>query len=121
MRDHWDFSEVYTNLRDFARAYAFDTEREDYLVNITTGTHVAQICWFLLTEARFIPARLLQLSPPPRRTSPDDPIDVAGSHSIIDLDLSRYDAIATRFAAERDEATSFLKSVSRRAARPSTR
>ncbi len=33
-----------------------------------------------------------------------------GSHSIIDLDLSRYDAIATRFAAERDEATSFLKS-----------
>jgi transcriptional regulatory protein RtcR len=110
MRDHWDFSEVYTNLRDFARAYAFDTEREDYLVNITTGTHVAQICWFLLNEARFIPARLLQLSPPPRRTSPDDPADVAGSHSIIDLDLSRYDAIATRFAAERDEATSFLKS-----------
>jgi transcriptional regulatory protein RtcR len=110
MRDHWDFSEVYTNLRDFARAYAFDTEREDYLVNITTGTHVAQICWFLLTEARFIPARLQQLSPPPRRTSPDDPADVAGSHSIIDLDLSRYDAIATRFAAERDEATSFLKS-----------
>lgn len=110
LRDHWDFSEVYTNLRDFARAYAFDTEREDYLVNITTGTHVAQICWFLLTEARFIPARLLQLSPPPRRTSPEEPVEIAGSHSIIDLDLSRYDAIATRFAAERDEATSFLKS-----------
>ena len=110
MRDHWDFSEVYTNLRDFARGYPFDTDREDYLVNITTGTHVAQICWFLLTEARFIPARLLQLSPPPRRRSPDDPVDIAGSHSIIDLDLSRYDAIATRFAAERDEATSFLKS-----------
>jgi len=110
MRDHWDFSEVYTNLRDFARTYAFDPEREDYLVNITTGTHVAQICWFLLTEARFIPARLLQLSPPRRTKSPADPFDVIGSHSIIDLDLSRYDAIATRFAAERDEATSFLKS-----------
>ena len=110
MRDHWDFSEVYTNLRDFARAYVFDTEHEDYLVNITTGTHVAQICWFLLTEARFIPARLLQLSPPRRRTAPEEPLDVAGSHSIIDLDLSRYDAIATRFAAERDEAKSFLKS-----------
>lgn len=110
MQDHWDFSEVYTNLRDFARAYAFDTEREDYLVNITTGTHVAQICWFLLTEARFIPARLLQLSPPRRRDSSEEPLDPAGRHSIIDLDLSRYDAIATRFAAERDEATSFLKS-----------
>ncbi|PBC22232.1 MULTISPECIES: RNA repair transcriptional activator RtcR [unclassified Mesorhizobium] len=105
MRDPWDFSEVYTGLRDFARAYAFDPEREDYLVNITTGTHVAQICWFLLTEAHFIPARLLQLSP--RKEGRDD---ASGSHSIIDLDLSRYDAIATRFAAERDEATSFLKS-----------
>lgn len=105
MRDPWDFSEVYTGLRDFARAYAFDPEKEDYLVNITTGTHVAQICWFLLTEAHFIPARLLQLSP--RKDGRDD---ASGSHSIIDLDLSRYDAIATRFAAERDEATSFLKS-----------
>ena len=105
MKDPWDFSEVYTGLRDFARAYAFDPEKEDYLVNITTGTHVAQICWFLLTEARFIPARLLQLSP--RKDGRDG---VSGSHSIIDLDLSRYDAIATRFAAERDEATSFLKS-----------
>ncbi|MGL4286311.1 MAG: RNA repair transcriptional activator RtcR [Phreatobacter sp.] len=106
-RDPWDFSEVYTSLRDFARGYSFDTDREDYLVNITTGTHVAQICWFLLTEARYIPARLLQLSPPRDRARGADFI---GSHSIIDLDLSRYDAIATRFAAEREEATSFLKS-----------
>lgn len=104
--DPWDFSEVYTSLRDFARTYPFDTEREDYLVNITTGTHVAQICWFLLTEARTIPARLLQLSPPRGQGTGD----VIGTHSIIDLDLSRYDAIATRFAAEREEAASFLKS-----------
>ncbi|MBY0364233.1 MAG: RNA repair transcriptional activator RtcR [Phreatobacter sp.] len=104
-QDPWDFSEVYTSLRDFARGYAFDTDHEDYLVNITTGTHVAQICWFLLTEARYIPGRLLQLSPP--RGWGGEGI---GSHSLIDLDLSRYDAIATRFAAEREEATSFLKS-----------
>lgn len=104
--DPWDFSEVYTSLRDFARTYSFDTEREDYLVNITTGTHVAQICWFLLTEARYIPARLLQLSPPRGQGTGD----AIGTHSIIDLDLSRYDAIATRFAAEQEEATSFLKS-----------
>ncbi|TIQ24342.1 MAG: sigma 54-dependent transcriptional regulator, partial [Mesorhizobium sp.] len=102
MNDPWDFSEVYTELRDFARAYVFDPEKEDYLVNITTGTHVAQICWFLLTEARFIPARLLQLSPRKREGGGE----FSGGHSIIDLDLSRYDAIATRFAAERDEATS---------------
>ncbi|MBB1250199.1 RNA repair transcriptional activator RtcR [Rhizobium sp. G21] len=106
-RDPWDFSEVYTKLRDFARGYAFDPDSEDYIVNITTGTHVAQICWFLLTEARIIPARLLQLSPPRERSKFDN---YAGTHTIIDLDLSRYDEIAKRFAAEQTEAASFLKS-----------
>ncbi|WP_079210755.1 RNA repair transcriptional activator RtcR [Brucella pituitosa] len=107
----WDFSEVYTKLRDFARDYPFDPDAEDYLVNITTGTHVAQICWFLLTEARIIPARLLQLSPPRYKgADPDAEIDVAGTHSIIDLDLSRYDEIAKRFASEREDAATFLKS-----------
>ncbi|WP_312949842.1 RNA repair transcriptional activator RtcR [Agrobacterium sp.] len=107
LTDPWDFSEVYTKLRDFARTYDFDPDTEDYLVNITTGTHVAQICWFLLTEARIIPARLLQLSPPRDRELQGD---YAGKHTVIDLDLSRYDEIATRFASEREEATSFLKS-----------
>ncbi|GES53195.1 Fis family transcriptional regulator [Rhizobium sp. NBRC 114257] len=106
-RDPWDFSEVYTNLRDFARGYSFDPDTEDYLVNITTGTHVAQICWFLLTEARIIPGRLLQLSPPRDREGEQD---VVGTHRIIDLDLSRYDEIAKRFASEREDAASFLKS-----------
>ena len=64
--DPWDFEEVYASLHDFARAYRFDTDAEDYLVHITTGSHVAQICLFLLTESRHIPGRLLQTSPPPR-------------------------------------------------------
>ena len=62
--DPWDFGLVYGALHDFARAYPFDPDREDYLVHITTGTHVAQICLFLLTESRYFPARLLQTSPP---------------------------------------------------------
>ena len=41
-------------------------EKEDYLIHITTGTHVAQICLFLLAEARYLPAKLLQTEPPPR-------------------------------------------------------
>ena len=61
--DAWDFEDVYGSLHDFARAYRFDTESEDYLVHITTGSHVAQICLFLLTESRHIPGRLLQTSP----------------------------------------------------------
>lgn len=62
--DPWDFQEVYGKLFDFARAYGFDEDRERYHVHLTTGTHVAQICWFLLTESRHLPARLVQTGPP---------------------------------------------------------
>lgn len=70
MRDPWDFDEVFAKLHDFVRAYPFDTDREDYLVHITTGTHVVQICNFLLTESGYFPARLIQTSPPSPRTAP---------------------------------------------------
>ena len=61
--DPWDFGEVYGVLHDFASSYRFEPDREDYLVHVTTGTHVAQICLFLLTETRYLPARLLQTRP----------------------------------------------------------
>lgn len=105
LRDPWDFEEVYTSLHDFARSYSFDTENEDYLVHITTGTHVAQICWFLLAEARYLPARLLQTSPPRKK----DIANTVGSYELIDLDLSRYNKIAQRFRREHDDNLSFLK------------
>src|SRR3569623_1764941 len=103
--DPVDFEEGYGKLLDFARDYPFDPETEDYLIHITTGTHVAQICLFLLTEAHYLPGRLLQ-SQPARGNNNDAP----GTWNIIDLDLSRYDSIATRFAAASAESTSFLKS-----------
>src|SRR5262249_56883440 len=103
--DAWDFQEVFATLHDLARSFTFDIDREDYLVHMTTGTHVVQICLFLLTEARYFPARLLQTSPP-RRKSVDDP----GRYSIIDLDLSKYDRIAQRFHKARREGGSFRKS-----------
>ncbi len=68
-KDPWDFQEVYGCLHEFARQYRFDPERERYLIHITTGTHVAQICMFLLTEARYFPAVLLQTSPPRKQSS----------------------------------------------------
>ncbi|WP_322052592.1 RNA repair transcriptional activator RtcR [Paraburkholderia bannensis] len=102
----WDFEEVYAALHDYARAYPFDLEHEDYLIHITTGTHVAQICWFLLAEARYLPARLVQTAPPQRT---DEGPSGPGTISVIDLDLSRYDRIAQRFTRERDETVSFLK------------
>lgn len=103
--DPWDFGEVYTALYDWTRGRAFDTEREQYWVHITTGTHVAQICMFLLAEARFIPGVLLQTAPP-RKQGRESP----GTYALIDLDLSRYDRIAQRFGAAHDDAVAFLKS-----------
>ena len=104
-KDPWDFEEVYSALHDYARAYQFNPEREDYLIHISTGSHVMQICLFLLTEAKYFPGRLLQSSPPRRRNESE-----AGSFEIIDLDLSRYDRLASRFRQEQHEAVSFLKS-----------
>jgi len=99
----WDFGETYGVLQDFASTYSFKPEQEDYLIHITTGTHVAQICLFLLTEAHYFPAKLLQTSPPPKGGS------LPGRYSMIDLDLSKYDQIAQRFAVEQEEGTHFLK------------
>jgi transcriptional regulatory protein RtcR len=105
LKNPWDFEEVYGGLHEFARDYPFVPEKEDYLIHITTGTHVQQICLFLLTESRHFPARLVQTSPSvPRRRGPE------GQFSIIDLDLSKYDHIAARFQREAKDAVSFLKS-----------
>ena len=105
LSDPWDFQQVYGRLHDFARKYPFRPEEEDYLVHITTGTHVAQICLFLLTESRHLPGRLLQTSPS-RGAAGAAP---EGRYTIIDLDLSKYDALASRAAVERREGESFLK------------
>ncbi|WP_031435162.1 RNA repair transcriptional activator RtcR [Methylomarinum vadi] len=101
--DPWDFENIYGALHDFARGYRFDLEREDYLLHITTGTHVAQICLFLLNEAHYLRGRLIQTAPAKRD-------EAAPAHyQIIDLDLSRYDRIASRFSREHDEGTVYLK------------
>jgi transcriptional regulatory protein RtcR len=103
--DAWDFEEVYSALYDFARDYPFDTEQEEYYLHITTGTHVAQICQFLLSESRVVPASLIQTSPPNRNRGADP-----GSYSIIDLDLSKYNKIHERFDRQTRSDVELLKS-----------
>lgn len=97
----WDFEAVYSQLLDFTRSFSFDPEQHAYYVHITTGTHVAQICLYLLTEARYLPGKLLQTSP--ADNSPQ------GSYQVIDLDLSRYDQIAQRFEREAMDGITYLK------------
>ena len=89
IRDPWNFEEVYGFLFDFANEYSFQPDKNEYYVHLTTGTHVAQICLFLLTESRIFPAKLVQTSPRGESNGP--------TLSIIDLDLSRYDKLAQRF------------------------
>ncbi len=103
VHDPWDFEEMYGAMFDFARDYGFDDEREEYHVHLTTGTHVAQICWFLLTEARHIPAKLVQTGPP--RGEDTGP----GTLQIVDLDLSRYNALQQRFDLVSKEYNALLK------------
>ena len=108
VRDWWDFESVYGMLHDWASAYPFNTDEEEYHAHITTGSHVAQICLFLLCESGRIPAKLVQTSPP-RGGRGKVSGGTEGAVHIIDLNLSKYDRLAARFDAEREESRSFLK------------
>ncbi|MCC5612050.1 RNA repair transcriptional activator RtcR [Nostoc sp. CHAB 5834] len=104
IKDPWDFQEVYGELHEFARNYQFE-EDCDYFVHLTTGTHVMQICLFLLTKSRHIPAKIIESF-----THHAAPLKAAaGRLEVIDLDLSTYDALAGRLRLEEEEAQSVLK------------
>lgn len=99
----WDFEEVYSKLYDFSRKQNFASQDHDFYIHITTGTHVAQICLFLLNESHHLPGKLIQ-------TQPSRHGGAKGSYNLIDLDLSRYDLLAKRFAEEQTSDVAFLKS-----------
>ncbi len=96
------FEETYLALFDFARSYPFDLDSEEYFVHITTGTHIAQICLFLLTEAKYFPAKLVQTSRPSKSKS--------SNLDIIDLELKTYNLISKRYELEKQKSTNHLKS-----------
>lgn len=102
--DPWDFESVYSQLFDFSQGYPFSPDEEEYLIHITTGTHVAQICLYLLTETNYLPGKLFQTSPG-NKNNP-----TVGRYQIIDLDLSRYDQIASRFNQQSVTGVDYLKS-----------
>ena len=111
----WDFEEVYARLYEFSRRKNFAAEEgNEYYIHITTGSHVAQICLFLLNESHHLPGVLVQTQPSQRG-------DAKGTYNLIDLDLSRYDLLAKRFEEERSDDLTFLKSgIATRSARFNT-
>ena len=107
LKDPWDFEEVYEKFYDYAKSPCFHEEKTRYYIHMTTGSHVEQICLFLLAESRHLAAKLIQTTPKEghvRRSK-----DPKGTHTVIDLDLSRYDKLAKRFEIERQDDVSFLK------------
>ncbi|MCG8317465.1 MAG: RNA repair transcriptional activator RtcR [Pseudomonadales bacterium] len=98
----WDLASVYLTLSSYLKSYNFKRSKEDYYFHITTGSHIQQICVFLVTEARLFPGMLLQASP---KKNEFDQYPV----QTIDLDLSRYDEIASRFKQDHLEGTDYLK------------
>ena len=101
----WDFAEIYNWFYEFARHYPVNTDDESYYLNITTGTHVSQICMFLMSEAHLLPAQILQVSPVTQSAKKAE-----GSLHSIDLDLARYDVMAKRYFEESSTGQDFLKS-----------
>ena len=107
LKDPWDFEEVYGKFYDYAKSPCFHKERTNYCIHISTGSHVEQICLFLLAESRHLPAKLVQTSPKEGHVRHSH--DPKGTINVIDLDLSRYDKLAKRFELERQDDLSFLK------------
>ncbi len=101
LHNPWDFQEVYAKWYEFACAYPF-VDENNYFIHMTTGTHVSQICLFLLTESHFLRGKLLQTSP--QGNTPK------GAYQIVDLDLSKYDLLSSRFFVQQYKDQSQLKS-----------
>jgi transcriptional regulatory protein RtcR len=102
--DPWDFQQTYAALHDFASAYVFRDDCE-YFVHLTTGTHVAQICLFLLLESKHLPAKILETF---SHGAPEGE-GWKGSLQVIDLNLATYDQLAMRFEKESWDSQGLLK------------
>jgi transcriptional regulatory protein RtcR len=107
LKNPWDFEEVYSWLYDWLQSFSFTPDTVDYLAHITTGTHVAQICLYLMVESRVLPGVLLQTAPPRGRPNQSRR---NSSYELIDLDLSRYNKIAERLSNAQQDAQTLLKS-----------
>ena len=107
LKDPWDFEEVYEKFYDYSKSPCFHKEKTNYYLHMTTGSHVEQICFFLLAESHAFNAKLIQTTPKEGHVNRSK--DPKGTHTVIDLDLSRYDKLAKRFEAERKDDVSFLK------------
>lgn len=103
LENPWDFEEVYEKFYKLAKDSCFHEEDTEYYIHITTGSHVEQICLFLLAESHQLPGKLIQTYPDKTSTPPKV------KHTIIDLNLACYTKLAKRFEKEYSDNCDFLK------------
>lgn len=87
----WDFQQVYQTLLDWVADYPFNITKENYLVHMSTGTHVAQISFFMLVRSKRLPGVLIQTF---KTEGPGK--STATGFSIIDLADASFDSLLSR-------------------------
>ena len=105
LKNVFDFQTTFIELMDYASRPCFHEENSESLVHLTTGTHVEQICLFLLTQKHYLNGKLVQ-------TYQDDKqqyTDPRGRITVVDLNLSAYDKLNQHFQAKEDKNIQSLK------------
>ena len=102
INDPWDFEEVYCELYDIIRGFEFKTEREEYYMHVSAGTHVFRQCFDRLTYNRYFPGKLLQSIPPEVRRKGVD-------YRVVDTSPANFKRILKRLKTEETENAAFLK------------
>lgn len=111
-----DFDDPFEPLEAFERQLAFVKTldlNDEYLISLTTGTHVNQFAWFKLVEKNFINAKLLQIYGYPSEKSNPNLLPsrtiARGKYRVIDLNLSKYDRFHELSMEQKVSIESFLK------------
>jgi len=96
----YDLVSTFLMMDELRSTIDFEPENQ-YLLNISTGTHIMQICSYLFVESKRWGGMLAQCAP-----SEDKKKTIV---SVIDLDLRRYDPIMNRYRLENLQGESQLK------------
>ena len=105
LKNVFDFQTTFIELMDYASSPYFHEENSECLVHLTTGTHVEQICLFLLTQKHYLNGKLVQTYQDDRQLFADP----RGRITVVDLNLSAYDKLNQHFQAKEDKNIQSLK------------
>jgi transcriptional regulatory protein RtcR len=98
----YDLKDTFLMMDELRANTQFDPDTQ-YLLNITTGTHIMQIACFLMIESKRWPGLLAQCGPTGTRKNIESTI------TLIDLDLRSFDPIMARYRMEVLEGEDWLK------------